>query len=290
MRSEVKAAVWMIGAIVSFSFMAVAGRWLGGDYDTFEIMFYRSLVGLVIVAITVSILGTWGEVTRRSAPLQIVRNIFHFSGQNLWFYAVTVIPLAQVFALEFTSPLWVLILSPFLLGERMTRPRVIAGILGFIGILLVARPGASEINAGIVTAALAAIGFAVTMMLTKRLTRTETLTCILVYLTGTQALFGLICAGWDGDIALPTAQSAWLLGLVGVAGLVAHLCLTSALAIAPATVVVPIDFTRLPVIAVVGMVVFGEALDPWVFAGALLIFAGNYYNIWHETRKAQASE
>jgi drug/metabolite transporter (DMT)-like permease len=234
--------------------------------------------------------GTLSELSTRSAPTHVIRNLFHFVGQNLWFYAITVIPLAQVFALEFTSPIWILILSPIFLGERMTRPRIVAAVLGFIGVLVVTRPGATPLNAGIVMAAIAAICFALTGLLTKRLTKTESLTSILAYLTATQAVFGLICAGYDGDIRLPTTESTPLLGLVGLAGLIAHFCLTKALSIAPATVVMPIDFTRLPLIAVIGMLVFGEALDPWVFVGAALIFAGNYYNIWSETRKAQISD
>ena len=269
--------------------MAVAGRWLAEGYDTFEIMLYRSITGILIVFAVAGSLGTLKQVTRASAPVQIIRNLFHFAGQNLWFFSITVIPLAQVFALEFTSPIWILLLSPLFLGERLTRPRVFAAILGFIGVLIVTRPGATPISMGVVTAALAALCFAFTGILTKRLTRTESLTCILAYLTITQAVFGLICAGYDGDIALPTAESAPLLGLVGLAGLIAHFCLTKALSIAPATVVMPIDFVRLPMIAVVGMLVFGEVLDPWVFVGAILIFAGNYYNIWSETRKPQVS-
>ena len=287
---ELRAALWMIGSILSFSFMAVAGRWLAEGYDTFEIMLYRSLTGILIVFAVAAEIGTLGEITTRSSGVHVIRNAFHFAGQNLWFYAITVIPLAQVFALEFTSPIWILILSPIFLGERMTRPRIIAAVLGFIGILIVTRPGATPLNAGIVTAAIAAICFALTGLLTKRLTKTESLTSILAYLTVTQAVFGIICAGYDGDIKLPTLESAPLLGMVGVAGLIAHFCLTKALSIAPATVVMPIDFTRLPMIAVIGMLVFGEALDPWVFVGAALIFAGNYYNIWSETRKAQVSD
>lgn len=286
---ELRAAIWMIGSILSFSFMAVAGRWLSSEYDTFEIMLYRSITGVIVVFVAAQMFGTLHQVTRASAPQQVLRNVFHFAGQNLWFFALTIIPLAQVFALEFTSPIWVLVLSPIFLGERLTRPRVIAALLGFIGILIVTRPGATPINMGIIAAALSAICFALTGMLTKRLTRNETLTCIMVYLTVTQAIFGLICAGYDGDIALPTLTSAPLLALVGLAGLIAHVCLTKALSIAPATVVIPIDFTRLPMIAIIGYLIFGEALDVWVFAGAALIFAGNYYNIWSETRKAQVS-
>jgi len=287
MNTIAQAALWMSGAILSFSSMAIAGRAVSLELDTFEIMMYRSFVGVVIVLIVSGVSGTWRQITTRSMGTHLARNAAHFTGQNLWFYALTMIPLAQVFALEFTSPLWVLILSPLILGEKMTKTLVQAAILGFGGILIVTRPGATPISPGVVAAAAAAIGFAFSIMLTKRLTRTETITCILFYLTVMQAIFGIICAGWDMEIALPTAQAAPWLVLIGCAGLLAHFCLTTALRIAPATVVIPIDFFRLPLIAIVGMLLYGEPLELAVFAGALAIFAGNYLNILSETRKAQ---
>ena len=284
-NATLRAALWMIGAIASFSSMAIAGRAVSFQLDTFEIMMYRSLFGICIVLGVAGVAGTLGQVTRRHMGVHLLRNMAHFTGQNLWFYAVTVIPLAQVFALEFTSPLWVLVLSPLILGERLTKVRVIAALMGFGGILVVTRPGAESLNMGVVTAALSAVGFALSIVFTKRLTRSETITCILFYLTIMQAAFGIICAGWDGDIALPDATTLpWLL-LIGCAGLLAHFCLTTALSIAPATVVVPIDFVRLPLIAVIGMAFYNEPLDIFVFLGAALIFAGNYYNLLTETRR-----
>jgi drug/metabolite transporter (DMT)-like permease len=279
------AALWMLGAIGSFSAMAVAGRELGPILDTFEIMMYRSFFGVIIVVALAFGSGTWREIKTDALGLHFIRNIAHFAGQNLWFYAVTVIPMAQLFALEFTSPLWVIVLAPFILGERMTRVRVTAAVMGFIGILIVARPDMDGINSGMIAAASCAIFFALVAMFTKRLTRSQSITCILFYLTVMQLVFGIICAGYDGDIALPGWSNMPLLVLIGICGLVAHFCITKALTIAPATVVVPIDFARLPIIAIVAMLFYGEALDIWVFVGAVIIFAGNYFNIWHETRK-----
>jgi drug/metabolite transporter (DMT)-like permease len=158
--------------------------------------------------------------------------------------------------------------------------------MGFVGILIVARPDMAGINIGVIMAAIAAICFAFTTIFTKRLTRTQSITCILFYLTALQLIFGLVMAGYDGDIALPDAQTLPWLILIGVAGLLAHFCIANALSIAPATVVMPIDFIRLPVIAIVGMLFYAEAVDIWVFVGAAIIFAGNYLNIWVETRKA----
>lgn len=283
-----RAALWMSGAILSLSLMAVAGRAAATGFDTFEIMLYRSILGLVIVLAVAGALGRLHEIRAARLGLHAGRNLAHFAGQNLWFYAITVIPLAQVFALEFSSPLWVLLLSPLILGEKLTRMRALAGAIGFLGVMIVARPSPESLNPGVVTAALSAIGFALSAILTKRLTRTETITGILFWLTVMQGVMGLVCAGWDGDIALPTWDGAWPLVLIGVGGLVAHLCLTMALSIAPATVVVPIDFIRLPAIAVVGALVYNEAIDIWVFVGAIVIFGANYFNIWLETRRVPA--
>jgi drug/metabolite transporter (DMT)-like permease len=264
--------------------MAVAGREVSFSLDTFEIMLFRSVVGVIVVAVAAVVFGTWRRINRQQFSLHFARNLMHFIGQNLWFYAVTVIPLAQVFALEFTSPIWVILLSPLVLGERITLNRAIAALMGFIGVLIVTRPDMAGINTGVMMAASSAIFFAFTIIFTKRLTRTQSITCILFYLTVLQLIFGLLTAGYDGDIALPDAETLPWLILIGVAGLLAHFCITNALAIAPATVVVPIDFVRLPVIAIIGMLVYGEALDLWVLLGAGIIFAGNYLNIWSETR------
>ena len=279
-----KAVAYMTGAIGSFSAMAVAGREVSFELDTFEIMMYRSFVGIAVVLVLGWYFGTLGQITRRHMGTHFTRNLAHFTGQNLWFYAVTVIPLTQLFALEFTNPLWVLLLSPMVLGERLTRMRVLAAVMGFAGILIITRPWEFGISFGVTTAALSAVAFAWTTLMTKKLTRTETVTCVLFYLTVMQAVFGVICAGFDGHIAVPSITAMPYVLVIALCGLLAHFCITSALALAPATVVIPVDFARLPVIAVIGMLAYGEALDIMVLAGAVLIFVGNYSNILHETR------
>lgn len=275
----IRAAFWMTGAIASFTSMAVAGREVSFELDTFEIMLYRSVVGFVIVVGIGAALGRLPQARTRRLPLHGLRNLAHFTGQNLWFFAITMIPLAQVFALEFTTPIWAIFLSALFLGERITRYGMIAAALGFAGILLVARPEANGLNGGILAAAVAAVAFAITAVCTRSLTRTETIFSIMFWLTATQAILGLIFAGIDGEIAAPSAQTApWLL-LIACAGLLAHFCLTNALSIAPASIVMPLDFARLPVVAIVGMLLYAEPLEPVIFAGAALIFLGNYINI-----------
>jgi drug/metabolite transporter (DMT)-like permease len=274
------AALWMIGAIAAFTAMAIATREIKGRHDTFEILAYRSVIGWVIVVGLATVLGQRGLIRSNRLGGHLVRNIFHFSGQSLWFYAVTVIPLAQVFALEFTSPIWVILLAPFILGERLTRMKLLAAALGFAGTLVVAQPDFGRIEPGVLAAAGAAIFFAATTLMTKALTKGEAIVSILFWLTLMQAGFGSLAMLADGKVTLPTLGTLPWLGLIGVAGITAHLCLTTALTLAPASAVVPVDFARLPIIAVVGAVFYGEAVEITLFLGAALIFLG----IWTTLR------
>ena len=214
------AALWMSGSIAGFCIVAVAGRALTRNLDTFEIMFYRSLVGLAVVVAFAHATGKMAEITTRYLPLQVLRNILHFAGQNLWLYALPLIPLAQLFALEFSYPLIVMILAPLVLAERFTAAKVLWALVGFAGILIVARPfGTAGLSAGLLAALFCAFGFAGAALATKTLTRTVSVTCILFWLTLLQALFGLVLAGADGAITLPPMGTAgWILA-IGLAGL-----------------------------------------------------------------------
>lgn len=283
-----KAALWMLGAIASFSAMAVAGRKVGAELDTFELMTYRSVISIFLVVTIGTMAGTLSQVSTRNLGLHAARNLSHFAGQNLWFAAITMIPLAQVVALEFTSPIWVAVLAPIFLKERLTQLRLFVAIMGFIGILVVARPDMANLELGAIFAAGSAIGFAGSAIFTKLLTRDHSITCILFWLAVMQAVFGIVCAGYDGDIAWPSTPLLPWVVLVSVTGLGAHFCLTTALKLAPAVTVMPLDFARLPVVALLGMAVFGEALDPFVFIGAAIIFGANYLNIAAEARRSRA--
>ncbi len=288
--SSLHAALWMTGAVASFTAMAIAARAVSDHHDTFEIMTARSGIGFVLLLAGAGVLGRLGEVSTRRLGGHLLRNLVHFTGQNLWFWALSLIPLAQVFALEFTSPLWVILMAPLLLGERLTRARVLAGALGFAGILIVTRPFGVVPGPGVLAAAGSAVFFALTSVLTKRLTRDESLTSILFWLTALQFVFGMVGAGIDGVVHWPDARTLPWLGLIGAAGLLAHLSLTSALRLAPASFVAPLDFVRLPVIAVIGAVWFNEALDPWVLAGGAVIFLGIWVNIRGQLRLARNTD
>ena len=289
MTPPLKAALWMIGAIFSFTAMAVAAREISQTHDSFEIMAARSIIGLALVLIIGKAVGQLGHISGHRLSGHFWRNIVHFTAQNLWFWSLTMIPLAQVFALEFTSPLWVILLSPLFLGERLTLSKLVAAGLGFAGILIVARPDITNLSPGVLAAAGSALGFAATSILTKRLTRDEAIITILFWLTAFQAVFGILAATYDGQINWPTAETLPWLGLIGVCGVLAHLSLTSALTLAPASFVMPIDFIRLPLIAVIGAMAYGEAIDPFVLGGGVVIFLGIWISIRAELQERRIS-
>jgi drug/metabolite transporter (DMT)-like permease len=275
--------------MISFTLMAISGRSLADKLDTFEIMTYRSFIGIAIVLLIAYRAGTLGEVRTRYLKLHIIRNIFHFSGQNLWFFAILYVPLSQMFVFEFSTPLWVAVCAPLVLGERLTPIRFMAAAMGFFGILVVARPDFSDVNPAIIAAALCAVGFAGATLATKILTRTETITAILFWLTVLQAVFGVICAGYDGVMDIPRG-SEWLwVFIIGICGLCAHFCITTALQLAPATIVTPFEFLRLPLITFVGVVLYGEKLEWLVFLGAFIVLLANIMNIRAETRAQKSA-
>lgn len=282
------AALWMIGAIAAFTAMAIATRQIKGVHDTFEILAYRSMIGWVIVFALATALARLRDIRTERLPSHVVRNVFHFTGQSLWFWALTMIPLAQVFALEFTSPIWVILLSPIFLGEGLTRRKLIAAALGFVGVLIVARPDFGHVDLGVIAAAAAAFFFASTTLMTKALTRGEPILSILFWLTLMQAVFGTVAMTAFGSVTLPTLTTLPWLILIGISGITAHFSLTTALSLAPASTVVPVDFARLPIIAVVGALFYAEPIEPGLFAGAALIFLGIWITLRGGTSVPQA--
>ena len=280
-----KAIVWMIGAMLSFSLMAVSGRELATSLNTFEIMLYRSIIGFLIVLVIGYFAKTLGEIKGNRLGLHLFRNFAHFSGQNLWFLAVAYIPFSQLFALEFSTPVWVALLAPLFLGEALTRQRGLAVIMGFAGVLIVARPDINQFDFAIVAAVACAICFAGSMMATKKLTSDQSITCILFWLTLMQLAMGLLATAFIGTITFPEGINITWIVIVGVGGLTAHFCITNALALAPAIIVVPLDFMRLPLISVIGFLAYGEAFDLPILLGAVTIFIAVLLNLKAEKQR-----
>ena len=285
-KSEpVKATVWMIGAMLSFSLMAVSGRELATSLNTFEIMLYRSIIGFLIVLAIGYFAKTLVEIKGGRLGLHLFRNLAHFSGQNLWFLAVASIPFSQLFALEFSTPVWVALLAPFFLGEVLTRQRVLAIMLGFTGVLIVARPDINQLDFAVVAAVACAVCFAGSMMATKKLTSDQSITCILFWLTLMQLAMGLVATVFMGTITFPEGINIIWIVVVGIGGLTAHFCITNALTLAPAIVVIPLDFMRLPLISVIGFLIYDEAFELPILVGAIVIFIAILLNLRAEKQR-----
>ena len=280
---SMKAGVWMLGAVISFILMAIAGRELGGDLDSFEIMLWRSLAGIFIVLALAWRFNTLNQIKFNNLKLHTIRNVSHFFGQTLWYFSVTKVTLAQLFAFEFTAPLWVALIAPLFLKETLTKTKFLSIFIGFMGILMIARPEVTGLSAGMVAAIFCAVGFAGSILATKLLTRTQSVTCILFWLTVMQCVMSIICAGFDGIVALPNTASLYWVAVISVGGLTAHFCITTALTLAPASIVAPLEFLRLPLIAVIGYFVYAEALSLFTLGGAILIIGANIANL----RKAE---
>jgi drug/metabolite transporter (DMT)-like permease len=274
----------MTGTLLSFCVMAVSVRGLAGNLSIFEILTIRSSIALVIL---LALAAVRPELRAGFAPdqlgLHFARSLFHFGGQYCWALSITLLPLAVVFTLEFMLPVFVVILAVMFLGERITSGRIIVIICGFIGALVILRPGLQAFQPASLLVLLAAFLYAVFNVLTKKMTSNTGTFAIVFWMNLLQLPMGL--AG--SDPLFPLRLEAWqipsVLG-VGIAGLSAHYCLTNAFRWGDASLVTPLDYLRIPLIAIVGWWFFGESVDIWVFVGGLIILAGILWNLRAETR------
>ena len=270
---------WMAGVLLSFSAMAVSIRALAHTFSVFEILAIRNAAGLLILLTLAAFRpGLRSSLLPRRMGMHAIRNSVHFTAQYAWALSITLLPLATVFALEFTNPAWLALLATWLLRERMTRSRAGAVILGFIGVAVILRPGVATFQPAALIILGAAFGFAVSSIATKKLITTETTFAILFWMNAMQLPMNLIGSSPTLVTRIEIGQALPLLG-VAIAGISSHFCLTNAFRHGDATIVVPLDFLRIPLIALIGYWFYGEKLDGFVFVGAIIIVAGIFWNL-----------
>ena len=277
--SLIQGFLWMGGAVLSFLIMAIAVRELSDTMNTFEILTLRSIVGLAITFAFVMRFG-WHEIRTERLKLHLVRNVFHFGGQFGWFLGISLLPLATVFTLEFTIPVWAAMLAVIVLRERLHHARIIAIICGFGGVLIIMKPGAEVVDLASLIVVGAAFGYAVSYIATKPLVVTDSPLAILFYMNLMQLPFGLVPAIFTW--VPPTTYDVLWIVLVGVTALTAHYCVTRAFQVADTLTVIPLDYLRMPLAAVIGYFFYQESFELTLFAGAVVIIAGNFYNIRYE--------
>ena len=279
MTDTIKGSLWMVGGVFCLTSMAVAGKEISLQIDTFEILFYRSVIGVSIILFFLIKKDLLHEVNIKEIKTHLKRNIAHFTGQNLWLYALASITLAEVTSLEFTMPIWIVLFSYLMLNEQLDKYKILSVLIGFLGVIITVRPDIESINLGLVAAAISAIAFALTNIYTRRLTRTESTLTILFFLTTIQLIFGLITSLLDGELDIPTNDNiAWIV-VIRFACLGAHYCITTALSLAPPTVVAPIDLLRLPIVVSIGVLFYSEQGDIFIYFGAALIIFANFINL-----------
>ena len=284
-QSTLRAALWMGGSIASFLTMTVAGRAIMPDLDVFQVMEMRSVIGWFILLPLVLASGGFAAM-RTKRPLQhIGRNVVHYAGQFAWLQALTMIPLAQLISIEFTTPIWGALLAVIFLGERMSARKVTAIMLGLIGVLVIVRPGATAVDPGHLIMLAGAVGFGISVVMVKSLTRTDSVVAIIFWMLIIQSVIGIVpaIAVWR----TPTPEMwPWIL-LVSFTGMSSHFCMARALSYAEATVVMPMDFLRLPLSALIGVLLYSERIDLFTAVGATLILTGNLFNIQRRAREPE---
>jgi len=267
----------MAGWLALMLVVAVAGREATRELNVFEVMEARSVLGFLMLYPLVRINGGFAAM-RTSRPLQhIGRNLTQYAGQLGWFFALTLIPLGQVVSIEFTMPIWTAILAASFLGERMTAAKILAIVLGVVGVVVIVRPTTGEVNPGQLIALAAAVGFGISVAMMKSLTRTERTISIIFWMLVIHSATGffptLYVWRW------PSPQVWGWLAVIGFCGTFSHYCMARAMLHADATVVLPMDFLRVPLTAAAGWLIYSERLDLFTVLGAALILTGNLLNL-----------
>ena len=277
------AIAWMMGALLSFTVMAVAVRELTSGMHAFQMLFIRSIIGVAILAALLSVKG-WGQLRTDRLLGHALRNVIHFVGQTSWIFGIALLPLATVSAIEFSTPVWAAVLAVIFLRERMHAGRWVALICGVVGMLVILRPGLDAVgpilSAGALIMLLCTFCFGATNVATKWLTRTESALAILFYMVAMQSLFGAVASVF---VWVPVAPDDWTwLLLLSVTGLSAHYSLVRAFAAADVAFVAPFEFLRLPLVAVIALLLYAEPFELITLLGAAVIFGGNYYSLRRE--------
>ncbi|RBP53663.1 DMT family transporter [Arenicella xantha] len=276
------AVAWMSGTLVSFCLMAIGARELSGELSVFQTLFFRSAIGLFALLLVFLMSRRKTVIRTDRVGLTLLRNVFHFFGQYGWFVGIGLLPLAEVFALEFTVPIWTLIIAAIFLREKITVRKIVAVSLGIVGVLIIVQPGYAIIDSASFIVLAAAICYAISYTVTRALSVSESAFSILFYMCLIQLPIGLILSLEDW---LWPAGEQWLwLLVIGLTALSAHYCLAKAMLFTEVTTVVTLDFLRLPLIGLVGILLYAEPVKASLILGGGLMLLANLISIKQPTK------
>ena len=256
-------------------------KWLTDDYSVGEILFYRGAVALLAVVMVMARRGEFRLVKTRNVRGHVLRNLFVLSASGLFVSALALMPLTDVVAITFTSPLFVTALAAPLLGERVGWRRWTAVAVGFSGVFVMLRPGESALQLAALLALGAALSSALRDIVTRRMVGNENVLTILFYLALTLTLAGLTTLpfGWRQ----PTGAHLLVLGAMGLLFGLGHYLMIQAFHFAEATVVTPFRYLSLLWAALLAFLVWGDVPDGFMVAGASLVVASGLYILHRET-------
>lgn len=277
----VRGAIWMVLGGLFLTLLAIVIRHLQQRYNVLEMILMRSVVSFLLIlpwAIRVGLV----DLRTRRLGLHVFRNTIHYCGNVGWFVGVTLVPLADLSALQFTVPLFTVIMAAIFLRETVGAHRWTATAIGFLGALLIIRPGFVAIGPGTLAVMLSALFYASSQVSTKALSRTEHPNVVLFYMSVIFIPISAIPAAFVWTT--PLWEDTIPILLLGIFGYLAHFCIIRAFTAADASFVMPFDFLRLPIAALFGFFLYLEKPDIWVWAGAVIIFGSTYYITWHENR------
>ena len=274
----------MLLAVVLWSAMMGMVRFLTENFTSFQILFIRSLVGVLVLAPLIRTSGIQILKTRRF-PLHLLRATFAYFGMLGLFIGISEIPLADVVSLSFTQPIFIVALAAVLLGEKLSGVRLAATFGGFAGVLIILRPGFAEIGFGAAVVLGGAVAYACSNMCIKKLTSTDSVVTTTLWVNILMCPLAGIPAGFYW--VTPASLDLLILVAVGITGTAGIWFVTRAYNVAEMSAVVPFDFIRLPLVGVAGWGFFNETTDYWTVLGAIAIFSSTYVLAWSE-RKPKA--
>ena len=264
---------WMLGFIINISIMAISIRELSLKYTSFEIQNFRNIFSIIII-ILIFMVTKNTNLNTFQLKNNFIRNIFHFIGQSAWTWGLTVLPLAVVFSLEFTMPIWAVIIAIVLLKEKITLNKIFFLIIGLMGTWIIFMPDTKYIGFYNIIVLCSAITYAIAHNFTKKLTTTDSILSILFFMSIIQLPFSLVGSLIIGNLQYNIMMEIPLIILLTVTSLLAHYSLSSALKYSDASIVLPIDYIRLPLIVFIGWYYYDEKISTNVVIGSILIIFG----------------
>jgi drug/metabolite transporter (DMT)-like permease len=272
-----RARLWMLGAVLSFCALAVATKELVHTYSTAEIIALRAFVSILVLCVTARRLRPRILNARPRIQAHLTRSAFHLLGQSGWTYGIATLSLAEVTTLEFTMPLWVVCLAPLLLSEKPTSRVVLPALAGFAGVAIIAGPGADAPARDLLFVLLSTSGYALAHIWTKRLLTGGDQVEVVSFMSAFQLVSASLWAWCTARELVPPDLSLlmWIVS-AGLSGLFAHFALAVALKHAPITQIIGLDYVRLPIMALLGSLLYAQPLNAWFILGAAVIVASGY--------------